>query len=39
MTAQLERALRERYPQYRTTEFADLLVFDLEKIGGWVAAG
>jgi len=38
-TAQLERALRERYPQYRTTEFADLLVFDLEKIGGGVAAG
>jgi metallo-beta-lactamase family protein len=36
--AELERALRERYPQYRTAGFAGLLVFELERIGGWAAA-
>jgi PPOX class probable F420-dependent enzyme len=35
----LEQALRDRYPQYRRTEFAALLVFDVVRISGWNAAG
>jgi PPOX class probable F420-dependent enzyme len=35
----LGSALRERYPQYRTTEFARLLVFEVVAISGWAAAG
>lgn len=37
--AALERALRDRYPQYRTTTFADLLVFEVVGLTGWAAAG
>jgi metallo-beta-lactamase family protein len=37
--ADLEQALRDRYPQYRHTEFAALLVFDVVRISGWNASG
>jgi hypothetical protein len=30
--------LRERYAQYRETEFAELLVFDVVSLIGWAAA-
>jgi hypothetical protein len=36
--AALERGLRERYPQYRDTTFAEILTFRIEKVGGWEAA-
>ena len=36
--AVLERGLRERYPQYRTAPFVDILTFRIEKVGGWEAA-
>ena len=36
--ANLVRELSERYPQYRTAPFVDLLTFRIEKIGGWEAA-
>lgn len=34
-----ERALREKYVQYRETEFVELLVFDVVSLIGWTAAG
>jgi PPOX class probable F420-dependent enzyme len=34
----LERLLREKYPPYRDTTFADLLVFDVVAVTGWAAA-
>ena len=34
----LVRELSERYPQYRTAPFIDVLTFRIEKIGGWEAA-
>jgi PPOX class probable F420-dependent enzyme len=34
----LERLLRERYPQYRDGPFIDLLTFRIERAGGWEAA-
>ncbi len=37
-TRVLEQALRERYVQYRTAEFAALLVFDIVSVSGWAAA-
>lgn len=37
--AVLEQALRERYVQYRTSEFAALLVFDIVSVSGWAATG
>ena len=37
--AALERGLRDRYAQYRTTTFIDILTFRIEKIGGWAATG
>lgn len=33
------RALKEKYVQYRTTEFAHVLVFDVTALTGWSAAG
>lgn len=33
-----EGALRAKYPQYRETEFADLIVFDVKGTVGWSAA-
>lgn len=39
LVARLEAGLRERYPQYRTTEFVDILTFRIERVGGWTAAG
>ena len=36
--ANLERLLRERYPQYRDGPFVDILTFRIEKVGGWEAA-
>jgi len=36
--AALERGLRERYAQYRSTTFVEILTFRIEKIGGWEAA-
>jgi PPOX class probable F420-dependent enzyme len=35
----LVAALRDRYPQYATVDFAAVLTFRIEKIGGWEAAG
>lgn len=35
--AAFEQALRDRYPQYRHTEFAQLLVFDVVQVSGWSA--
>jgi Pyridoxamine 5'-phosphate oxidase len=37
-THAFERALRDRYVQYRTAEFAALLVFDIVSVSGWAAA-
>jgi hypothetical protein len=37
-TAEHEDALRRKYRQYRDTEFAHLLVFDVERLLGWTAA-
>jgi hypothetical protein len=37
-TAEHEDALRLKYRQYRDTEFAHLLVFDVERLLGWTAA-
>ncbi len=37
--ARLEEGLRERYAQYRTTTFVEILTFRIEKVGGWAAAG
>ena len=36
--AALERGLRERNAQYRSTTFVEILTFRIEKIGGWEAA-
>jgi PPOX class probable F420-dependent enzyme len=33
-----ERALREKYVQYRDTEFVELVVFDVVSLVGWAAA-
>ena len=33
-----ERALREKYTQYRDTDFAELILFDVETLVGWSAA-
>ena len=33
----LERLLRAKYPPYRGTAFADLLVFDVVSVTGWAA--
>jgi PPOX class probable F420-dependent enzyme len=33
-----EEALRQKYRQYRDTEFAHLLIFDVERLVGWTAA-
>ena len=30
-----ERALREKYAQYRYTDFAELILFDVETLVGW----
>jgi len=30
-----DEQLREKYSQYQTTEFADLLIFSIEGISGW----
>jgi hypothetical protein len=31
--------LREKYPQYRDEDFADVLVFDVVRTSGWSAGG
>jgi hypothetical protein len=33
-----EAALRDKYFQYRGTEFVDLLVFDVKSLTGWAAS-
>lgn len=33
-----ERALRQKYVQYRETEFVELVVFDVVSLIGWAAA-
>jgi PPOX class probable F420-dependent enzyme len=33
-----ERGLREKYAQYRETEFVELIVFDVVSLVGWEAA-
>ena len=37
-TAELERGLRERYPQYARERFVALLTFRIEAVAGWEAA-
>ncbi len=32
-----DEQLREKYSQYQTTEFADLLIFSIDGISGWSA--
>ena len=34
-----ERGLRGKYVQYRDTEFAELILFDVKTLVGWSAAG
>ena len=34
-----EDALREKYAQYRETEFVELIVFDVVSLIGWAATG
>ena len=36
--AELIRALRDRYAQYRDTPFTVVLEFRIERVGGWAAA-
>ena len=36
--ATLERALRDRYPQYATAPFVEILTFRIDHVGGWAAA-
>ena len=36
--APFEEALRKKYRQYGDTEFAHLLIFDVERLLGWTAA-
>ncbi len=33
-----ERGLREKYPQYRETEFAEVVYLDVKSLVGWSAA-
>ena len=35
---EFEEALRDKYPQYATEEFAAVLVFDVTNVSGWSAA-
>ena len=35
--AVLERGLRERYPQYASAPFVEILAFRIDAIGGWEA--
>jgi PPOX class probable F420-dependent enzyme len=37
-TAELERALRDRYPQYAGAQFVEILTFRLDGVTGWEAA-
>ncbi len=37
--AECDAALRRKYVQYRNTEFAELVVFDVRALVGWSAAG
>jgi PPOX class probable F420-dependent enzyme len=34
---QCARALREKYSQYRDTEFAEVILFDVQRLTGWSA--
>ena len=36
--ASLERALRDRYPQYASAPFVEILTFRIENLGGWSAS-
>jgi PPOX class probable F420-dependent enzyme len=36
--AALERALRERYPQYASAPFVEVLTFRIDHVGGWSAS-
>lgn len=36
--AELERALRDRYPQYAAAPFVEILTFRIVGVGGWAAA-
>lgn len=36
--AALERALRDRYPQYAKARFVEILTFRIEVVGGWAAS-
>jgi hypothetical protein len=37
LRAEGERALRDKYSQYRGTEFAELLLLDVQDLVGWAA--
>ena len=34
-----ERALRDKYPQYRDADLAELVLFEVTSVLGWAAAG
>ncbi len=36
--AELERALRDRYPQYAEAPFVEILTFRINGVGGWAAS-
>jgi hypothetical protein len=38
LLGQSESALRQKYVQYRDTDFAELLLFDVASLAGWSAA-
>lgn len=38
VAAALDRAIRDRYPQYRDAPFDELLTFRIEDVAGWSAS-
>jgi hypothetical protein len=39
MLEECDRALRDKYTQYRETDFAQLVLFDVTSLLGWAAVG
>ena len=37
-TSALVQSLRDRYPQYRDAPFTEVLIFRIDKVGGWSAS-
>ena len=38
LVGKLEQALRDRYPQYATGPFVEILTFRIERVSGWAAS-